>query len=40
MLPIVHLIQRRFPGRFRSLGAVLTGASAALLGVGAALLLR
>jgi hypothetical protein len=40
VLPIVHLIQRRFPGRLRSLGAVLTGASAAPLGVGAMLLLR
>lgn len=40
MLHIVHLIQRRFPGRFRLLSPVPAGASAALLGVGVMLLLR
>jgi len=40
VLPIVHPIQRRFLGRFRSLSAIPARDSAALPGVGATLVLQ
>ena len=40
MLYLMHLIERRFPGNIRALRLTLVCASAALLGVGALLVLQ
>lgn len=40
MLHLMHLIERHYPGNARALRLVLVSASAALLGVGALLVLR
>ena len=40
MLHLIHLIERRFPGNVRALRLALVWASAALLGVGALLILQ
>ena len=40
MLHLIHLIERRFPGNARALRLTLVSVSAALLGIGALLVLQ